>query len=220
MTLLEKAIELAVRSHDSDDPKQIDEDGLPHIVHCIEVMIAVREELDHTPHYHVAKAALAEYTVEELLIAAILHDTVEDTPISLKHIEMVFGANVAHIVDCLTRRGLGKGETKEFYRDFIYRCDADPGASLIKFCDLLHNMSRTHKIAASKAKWRAKLEFKYHVAMMTISQGVTWEQASWSATWDEVNGVNTPTYFVADPNGKKIQITEEEFNKLKDAKRP
>ena len=220
MTQLEKAIELAVHAHDG----QMDEDGMPHIVHCMEVMLKVKTELEAKYYdnsgYDSAKKALKKYTLEELLIAAILHDTVEDSTIPLKHIEVAFGANVAHIVDCLTRRGLGKGETKEFYRDFIYRCDADPGASLIKFCDLLHNMSRTHKIAASKAKWRAKLEFKYHVAMMTISQGVTWEQASWSATWDEVNGVNTPTYFVADPNGKKIQITEEEFNKLKDAKRP
>jgi (p)ppGpp synthase/HD superfamily hydrolase len=214
MTQLEKAIELAVHAHDG----QMDEDGMPHIVHCMEVMLKVKTELE--AKYDSAKKALKKYTEEELLIAAILHDTVEDSPIPLKHIEAAFGANVAHIVDCLSRRCSGVDEVKEFYRDFIYRCDADPGASLIKFCDLSHNMSRTHKIAASKAKWRAKLEFKYHVAMMTISQGITWEQASWSATWNEVNGVNTPTYFVADPNGKKTQITEEEFNKLKDAKRP
>jgi GTP diphosphokinase / guanosine-3',5'-bis(diphosphate) 3'-diphosphatase len=214
MTQLEKAIELAVHAHAA----QMDEDGMPHIVHCMEVMLKVKAELEGK--YDIALKALKKYTEEELLIAAILHDTVEDSSIPLKHIEVAFGANVAHIVDCLTRRGLGKGETKEFYRDFIYRADADPGASLIKWCDLCHNMSRTHKIAASKAKWRAKLEYKYHVAMMTISNGTTWEQASWSATWNEVNGVNTPSYFIADPNGKKMQITEEEFNKLKDAKRP
>jgi (p)ppGpp synthase/HD superfamily hydrolase len=214
MTQLEKAIELAVHAHDG----QMDDDGMPHIVHCMEVMLKVKTELE--AKYDIALKALKTYTEEELLIAAILHDTVEDSSIPLKHIEVAFGANVAHIVDCLTRRGLGKGETKEFYRDFIYRADADSGASLIKWCDLCHNMSRTHKISPKKAKWREKLEYKYHVAMMTISNGCTWEQASWSATWNEVNGVNTPTYFVADPNGKKIQITEEEFNKLKDAKRP
>jgi|SRR5271157_1870858 len=214
MTQLEKAIELAVHAHDG----QMDEDGMPHIVHCMEVMLKVKTELEST--YLIGKRALKKYSVEELLVAAILHDTVEDSPIPLKHIEMVFGANVAHIVDCLTRRGLGKGETKEFYRDFIYRCIADPGARLIKEADLSHNMNRTHKIAASKAKWRAKLEYKYDVAFRCIStDDMTWEQASWSATWEMVDGVNTPTFFIADPNGKKMEISKEEFDKLRDAKR-
>src|SRR5271154_4236949 len=150
MTQLEKAIELAVHAHDG----QMDEDGMPHIVHCMEVMLKVKTELE--AKYDSAKKALSKYTIEELLCAAILHDTVEDSPIPLKQIQVSFGDKVAHIVDCLTRRGLGKGETKEFYRDFIYRCDADPGASLIKFCDLAHNSSRTHRIPAKKATWRAK----------------------------------------------------------------
>jgi len=221
MTLLEKAIELAVRAHDSDDPKQIDEDGLPHIIHCIEVMIAVREELDHTPHYHVAKAALAEYTVEELLIAAVLHDVVEDTIIPLKHIEMVFGARVASIVDALSRRVTGVDETKEYYRDFIYRCMENAGARLIKLKDLNHNMGRTHKISAKKAKWRKKLEYKYHVALSVILEGLTWEQASWHIT-TEGPPEKPPIshYFIADPNGKEIEVDEAEFKRLvTDAKR-
>jgi (p)ppGpp synthase/HD superfamily hydrolase len=209
MTQLEKAIELAVRAHAG----QMDEDGMPHTVHCMEVMLLTKHVLEDT-EYDIATAALAKYTVEELLIAAILHDSVEDSKgkVTLDMIRELFGDNVAHIVDCVTRRGLGKGETKEFYRDFLYRCKADPGARLLKSKDLHHNMSRTHKIAASKSKWRDKLDYKYHVAVQCLLfDELSWEQASWEAKWEEVNGVNTPRFFIADPNGKRIEISKEEF---------
>lgn len=211
MTLLEQAIELAVKAHDG----QIDEDGMPHIVHCMEVMLAVKKELDEH-QYDIGTAALAQYTLEELLIAAILHDTVEDSATSLKWIEVTFGEKVAHIVECVTRRGLGKGETKETYRDFLYRCKADPGARLIKSKDLSHNMSRTHKIAASKAKWRAKLEYKYRIATQVILfDDLSWEQASYNVVWHDEGNLRVPQYFVADPNGKKIEVTAEEFERLR-----
>lgn len=212
MTLIEKAIELAVHAHDG----QMDEDGMPHIVHCMEVMLKVKDELDPAASF-ASKAARKLYTVDELLCAAILHDTVEDSPTPLKAIEVSFGPKIAHIVDCLTRRGLDQKE-KETYRDFIYRCKADPGAALIKWADLLHNQGRTYKIPEKKAKWRDKLQYKYGIAQRVLGLGYTWEQASWTATWEMVDGVNTPSYFIADPNGKKIQISQEEFDKLKDAK--
>ncbi len=189
----------------------MDEDGMPHIVHCIEVMIAVKHELEEH-QYDIGQAALQTYTHEELLISAILHDTVEDTFVTLELIRETFGDKVGHIVDCVTRRGLGKGETKETYRDFILRCKADPGARFIKIKDLDHNRSRTHKIAASKAKWRAKLEYKYQVATRCILEDeLNWEQSSWEVKWEMENGVNTPHFFIADPNGKRIEVSQAEF---------
>ena len=162
-----------------------------------------------TPNTSSPKLHSRRYTLDELLIAAILHDTVEDTFVTLELIREMFGDKVATIVDCVTRRGLGKGETKETYRDFLYRCKADPGARLIKIKDLHHNSSRTHKIAASKSKWRAKLEYKYSVAIRCIyDDELSWEQASWEAKWEIENGVNTPHFFIADPNGKRIEISK------------
>src|SRR5580658_5863337 len=148
MKRIDEAIVLAIEAHKDN---KLDEDGQPHIVHCMSVMVAVKNELEET--YLIAKNALKKYTVEELVIAAILHDSVEDSEgkVTLEMIRQRFGDNIAHIVDCLTRRGLGVGETKEFYRDFLYRCKSDPGARLLKSKDLHHNMSRTHKIAASKS---------------------------------------------------------------------
>jgi (p)ppGpp synthase/HD superfamily hydrolase len=216
MTRIDEAIALAVEAHKDN---KLDEDGQPHIVHCMSVMVAVKNELEEI-FYLIAKDALKKYTVEELVIAAILHDSVEDSEgkVTLEMIRQRFGDNIAHIVDCLTRRGLGKGETKEFYRDFLYRCKSDPGARLIKIKDLHHNMGRTCKIAASKAKWKAKLDYKYSVAWRCIyDDDLSWEASSWEAKWEEVNGVNTPRFFIADPNGKRIEISKAEFEALRDS---
>src|SRR5208337_2462091 len=147
MTLLEFAIQTAVLAHAG----QIDEDGLPHVIHCMSVSSAVQIEFEKSP--------IPGYTLEELLIAAILHDSVEDSDgkVTLDQIRELWGGKICDIVDALTRR------EGEFYRDFIYRVQENPGACLIKIADLLHNMGRTHKISPKKAKWREKLEYKYAI---------------------------------------------------------
>jgi (p)ppGpp synthase/HD superfamily hydrolase len=197
MALLDQAIELAVTAHVG----QTDEDGMPHIVHALEVMFGAKKAFEATT------AEKPDYTVEELMIAAVLHDTVEDTFVTLGLIEMQFGKRVRDLVDGVTRRGLGKGETKEPYRDFIYRAKENPGSRIIKIADLVHNYGRSFKI--KKASWRDKLMFKYFVALRVLNDAdqPTWEQASVSVQYDGP----TPHYFIADPNGKKVEISEEEF---------
>jgi GTP diphosphokinase / guanosine-3',5'-bis(diphosphate) 3'-diphosphatase len=212
MNLLEKAIDLAVRSHSG----QVDEDGMPHIIHCFEVFRRVQEMFDSGPQHLVSKPS--HYTVEELLIAAILHDTVEDTSVTLDQIEQNFGKNVREIVDSVTRRTT-KGEyshapeTKEFYRDFIYRAKENEGGTIVKIADLMHNLSRVPKI--KKASWKDKLQFKYSIALRVLNGAdqPTWEQASYFVQYDNTL-TGTPHYFIADPNGKKIEISEAEFKTL------
>lgn len=214
MNLLEKAIDLAVRSHAG----QIDEDGKPHIVHCFEVFRRVQEMLDsdslQAAHRTRRPFKLGEYTQEEIELAAILHDTVEDSSVTLELIEQEFGSRVREIVDSVTRRGT-KTDTKEAYRDFVYRAKANAGGHIVKLADLSHNLSRTPKI--KKASWRNKLQFKYSVAMSVLNDTdePTWEQASASIQYED----NVPHYFVADPNGKKIEVTEEQFKSM-DAMKP
>lgn len=98
MTPLEKAILFATVAHDTKDPKQIDEDGTPHIVHSLEVMLYVQQEYG----FHSTK--FQHYTLEELMIAAVLHDVVEDTCHTLDDIRREFGDKVATLVDGVTRR--------------------------------------------------------------------------------------------------------------------
>ena len=71
-------------------------------------------------------------------IAAILHDTVEDTATTLDEIENLFGKNVRNAVDSVSRREFPK---KESYEDFVLRSKADPIGRVVKIADLYDNMS-------------------------------------------------------------------------------
>jgi len=216
MTRLDEAIALAVTAHKSN---KLDEDGMPHIVHCMEVTLKVKKWCEDHTHsvqiFYPAQRALKLYTLEELLCAAILHDAVEDSEglVTLSMILEQFGENVHRLVDGVTRRGLGVGEVKEFYRDFIYRAKTDPGVALIKSADLEHNRGRAFHI--KQAKWRDKLTFKYSVATKVLSTDPdyqpTWEQASmtWSSDGDGEH------FYVADPNGKKIEISKAQVEALR-----
>lgn len=208
MSLLEKAVELAVRAHAG----QTDEDGMPHIIHCFEVFHRVQEMLAEREYR--ATPPTGKYTPEELSVAAILHDTVEDTFVTLDMIEQEFGRNVREIVDSVTRRGTKEGETKEFYRDFIYRAKANEGGFVVKLADVMHNFSRSSKI--KKASWKNKLQYKYSIALSVLNDAdqPTWEQASALVAHDDTG----PHFFVADPNGKKTEVTEDEFKAMRAAK--
>jgi (p)ppGpp synthase/HD superfamily hydrolase len=187
MNRLEQAISVALQAHTG----QIDADKLPHIVHAMEVMSRTRASVEETP--------IPGYTTEEILVAAVLHDVVEDNPrFPLEMIREMFGEKVAEIVDSVTRR---KGE---HYRDSIYRAKANPGGRLVKVADNGHNRSRLNKISEKKASWRKKLEYKYTVAygVLNYSHEPTWEGASIE--------YNDGHYFIADPDGKRIEITEQE----------
>lgn len=81
---------------------------------------------------------VANYTREyggsiEQVVAAYLHDTVEDTHTTLEQIAVAFGDSVSSIVDALTRRG---GES---YMQFIRRCVETPDAVLVKLADIRSN---------------------------------------------------------------------------------
>lgn len=197
MTPIERAIALALTAHAG----QTDEDGLPHIIHCLDVARALR--VGPLP-FDIG------YTAEELATAAILHDSVEDSEgvVTLEIIRAEFGENVAKLVDGVSRRVVdGK---KEFYRDFIYRAMLDKGSRLLKAADLRLNSGRTHKIKS--ASWRGKLEYKYGIALRVIEsyEPTTWERES----MESVNDSGKQRFFVADPNGKRTEVTEEDFRKL------
>ena len=79
------------------------------------------------------------------IVAAILHDTVEDTPCTLDDIEQIFGHEVANLVDGLTKIGKIKFQSKqerlaENFRKMILAMAKDLRVILIKLCDRLHNM--------------------------------------------------------------------------------
>ena len=75
---------------------------------------------------------------EEAMIAAVLHDVVEDSVWTLDDLRREgFSDEVLNAVDCLTHRE-GEGED---YWDYIKRAGSDPIAIKVKLADLLDNLN-------------------------------------------------------------------------------
>lgn len=112
--MLDEAIIDATQCHAG----QYDKNGDPYILHPLRVMLAV--------------SALT--SDKNMLVAAVLHDVVEDCGISTFAIEKKFGHFVAVRVFNLTRR---PGES---YVEFIERCSSDSFAKIIKIEDIKDNL--------------------------------------------------------------------------------
>ncbi len=81
----------------------------------------------------------------DTVIAALLHDVVEDTPITVGEIEAEFGPQVAQLVDGLTKIGHLKFQSREErqvenYRKLLLSMARDIRIIMIKLADRLHNM--------------------------------------------------------------------------------
>ena len=75
--------------------------------------------------------------IEKVRIVAILHDTVEDTDVTLEQVREIFGDEIADAVDALTKR---EGEE---YHDALLRVAANPLARVVKLADMTHNSDLT-----------------------------------------------------------------------------
>ena len=108
-------------------------------------------------------AILSELRVDrETLCAAILHDTLEDTPLPRAEIVEVFGESVAALVDAVTKldkiRFASRQEAAaESFRKMMLAMATDLRVILIKLADRLHNM-RTLDAMADEARRRIARE--------------------------------------------------------------
>jgi GTP pyrophosphokinase len=77
------------------------------------------------------------------LVAALLHDTVEDTRYTLDDVRSEFGVDVAHLVDGVTKLDkvqFGDAAEAETIRKMVVAMARDPRVLVIKLADRLHNM--------------------------------------------------------------------------------
>ncbi len=123
--LIDDAFALAVQAHST----QTRDNGDPYITHPL----AVAEIL---AGYHLDVASIC---------TALLHDTVEDTSVTMRDIEARFGAAIAGLVDGvtkLTRLELQSDRTKqaENFRKLVLAMSRDIRVLLVKLADRLHNM--------------------------------------------------------------------------------
>lgn len=89
------------------------------------------------------------------IVAAVLHDTVEDTDATLEDIEREFGASVKDLVDGLTKISKIKFRSSqerlaENFRKMVLAMSNDLRVILIKLCDRLHNMRTLDNLAPPK----------------------------------------------------------------------
>ena len=121
---IKDAYALAEQAHEGQKRKT----GQPYIIHPIAVANIAAEELE-----------LDANTV----IAAFLHDVVEDTPYTVEDIRARFGDDVAFLVDAVTKRKKEKYKnTKQVdnYKQILDSVHYDIRALLVKLSDRLHNM--------------------------------------------------------------------------------
>lgn len=121
---LNRAFHLAVSAHDNQRRKS----GEPYVLHPIEVARICFEEIGLGP---------------TAVISALLHDVVEDTPITIEEIEEMFGPKIRTIVDGLTKLdGLYNVESPqaENYKKVLSTLIEDVRVVLIKMADRIHNL--------------------------------------------------------------------------------
>ena len=104
--------------------------------------------------------SVAEICVEEIglgttsIIAALIHDVVEDTDIELADVERLFGKKITQIVDGLTKiRGVfeyGTSAQAENFRKMLFTLSEDVRVILIKLADRLHNMRTLESMPRNK----------------------------------------------------------------------
>ena len=109
---LDHALKIALKAHAG----QKDRGGAPYILHPLRLMMQMESEFE--------------------MLAAVLHDVIEDSSVTLDHlIKAGFAEEVIEAVDALT---LKEGQS---YDDYIEGCAANPIALKIKIADLNDNMN-------------------------------------------------------------------------------
>lgn len=109
-------------------------------------------------------AILTDMKMDSTAIAtALLHDTVEDTSVSLKDIEKNFGASIARMVDGVTKLSRiemqsDQDKQAENFRKLILAMSEDIRVLLVKLADRLHNMRTLHHLKNPEKRRRIARE--------------------------------------------------------------
>jgi len=139
---LEYAIDFASNAHSRQKRKS----GEPYIVHPLAVA-----------------GILAKWDMDiDTVIAGVLHDTVEDTGVTLEQIESLFGRDVAFLVDGVTKVGQARAgmknlesylpQTKDNLSKLLIAVGKDVRVIIIKLADRLHNMRTLEHMSREKQK--------------------------------------------------------------------
>ncbi len=158
--LLQKAYDAAARWHEGQYRKS----GDPYITHPLAVANLLAElGMDTTT-----------------LVAALLHDTIEDTDYTLDQMRVDFGSEVTLLVDGVTKLDkvkLGDAAKAETIRKMVVAMAKDPRVLVIKLSDRLHNMRTLTFLPRAKQEQKARetLEILAPLAHRLGMNTIKWE---------------------------------------------
>ena len=162
LTQIRAAYEYANSHHGS----QLRKDGTPYITHPL----------------HVAQIVAELRLDSESIIAALLHDCIEDTDSTYEDVAKLFGTTVADIVDGVTKLTRVKYSTMEEeqmenLRKMLFAMSRDIRVILIKIADRLHNMRTMEYQTPEKQKKKAyeTMEIYAPIAHRLGMQKMKWE---------------------------------------------
>ena len=192
--------DLLVRAYKFSDAAhagQVRHSGEPYVSHCVEVA-----------------RILAELQLDTTTVASgLLHDIVEDTDVTVEDVAREFGAEIAQIVDGLTKIAslpLSSREERqvENYRKLLLSIAKDARVILIKLADRLHNM-RTLDYLAPEKRRRIAQETRDLYAPLAHRFGmakVRWELEDLAFKHLEPDAYKTLAKLVAAKRGEREQL--------------
>jgi len=150
VVLIKKAYKFAERAHEG----QFRKSGESYIHHPLAVALILAElKLDYY-----------------CIVAAILHDCIEDTSVTKKEVEQEFGSQVAHIVEGVSKltnlefTSSSQKQAKNFQK-LVFAMSKDMRVMVIKLADRLHNMRTLESMSDEKKIQKAKETSELHAPL-------------------------------------------------------
>ncbi|MFM8621123.1 MAG: RelA/SpoT family protein [Candidatus Nanopelagicaceae bacterium] len=191
---LKRAFETATKAHEG----QLRKSGEAYITHPVAV----------------AKI-LAELGLDRAtIIAALLHDTVEDTPYNLTQLRSDFGDEVANLVDGVTKLdklAYGENAEAETVRKMVIAMSRDIRVLVVKLADRLHNARTWEFVAPESAQRKARetIDIYAPLAHRLGMNAVKWELEDLSFKVLEPKKFEEIARLVADRNPMREKMSEE-----------
>lgn len=139
----QKALKLCFEAHKD----QVDKSGMPYVFHP----------------FHLAE----QMDTEETVIAALLHDVVEDTDYTLDDLaKLGFGDAVMRAITLLTH------DDDTPYLDYVRAIKSDPIARAVKLADLRHNSDPTRLPQTDEKTLARREKYRQAIALLEDKMGV------------------------------------------------
>ena len=144
--LTNKALRFAYNAHHG----QVDYNGIPYIFHPLHLAEQMDDEIS--------------------CCAALLHDVVEDTPVTLEELAQEFPPAVVEVVALLTHEDSAESENRDYF-SYLFPIKAHPIAKKVKLADIKHNCDQSRCVGSGLSPEKlAYWKQKYQKALEILSE--------------------------------------------------